>query len=263
MCAAFSAGASVPAVDTNRILPPKVTHAEPLYIDLIRDLGARRGEQEWNVAWDLTDRLSYDRYRVLIEYEWAVADYLGLEVEVPATIYTSNSIADPGDAPQPSNRIESVKTAVQWTALVDADLSLSLALGYINELEFSDLDVIRNGPVLNGNIFNPFLVVAKRWGESFHSLLYTGPRTLLHFDDGSLTHRLEANLSLHYMINDTRNFIGVETNAVVTETNWSATIRPQMRLGFSEHVLIGLGVGLPVSRKEERLSMFMRLIWEP
>ena len=30
--------------------PDKVLHAEPFYIDLIRDLGARKGEKEWNVG---------------------------------------------------------------------------------------------------------------------------------------------------------------------------------------------------------------------
>lgn len=30
--------------------PEKVLHAEPLFIDLIRDLGARKGEREWNVT---------------------------------------------------------------------------------------------------------------------------------------------------------------------------------------------------------------------
>lgn len=35
--------------------PAKVLHAEPLYIDLIRDLGARKGEKEWNIGLGLTD----------------------------------------------------------------------------------------------------------------------------------------------------------------------------------------------------------------
>ena len=30
----------------------KVLHAEPLFIDLIRDLGARKGEREWNIGFD-------------------------------------------------------------------------------------------------------------------------------------------------------------------------------------------------------------------
>ncbi|MEQ8239434.1 MAG: HAEPLYID family protein, partial [Cyclobacteriaceae bacterium] len=68
--------------------PDKVLHAEPLYIDLIRDLGARKGEKEWNVGLGLTDNLKFDSYEALIEYEWAPIDRLGLEVELPYKFYT-------------------------------------------------------------------------------------------------------------------------------------------------------------------------------
>ena len=60
--------------------PDKVLHAEPLFIDLIRDLGARKGEKEWNVGLGLTDNLKFDAYEALIEYEWAPIDRLGFEV---------------------------------------------------------------------------------------------------------------------------------------------------------------------------------------
>ncbi|SMB98017.1 hypothetical protein SAMN00120144_3514 [Hymenobacter roseosalivarius DSM 11622] len=70
--------------------PDKVLHAEPLYIDLIRDLGARKGEKEWNVGLGLTDNLRYDSYQLLVEYEWAPINRLGLEVEVPLTFYSGN-----------------------------------------------------------------------------------------------------------------------------------------------------------------------------
>ena len=42
--------------------PDKVLHAEPLYIDLIRDLGARKGEKEWNFGYGLTDFNDFDEY---------------------------------------------------------------------------------------------------------------------------------------------------------------------------------------------------------
>lgn len=58
--------------------PAKVLHAEPLYIDLIRDLGARKGEKEWNLGFGLTDNLSFDSYEALVEYEWAPIDRLGM-----------------------------------------------------------------------------------------------------------------------------------------------------------------------------------------
>src|SRR5690606_32307540 len=60
--------------------PTKVLHAEPLYIDLIRDLGARKGEKEWNLGLGITDKNKYDEYLALVEYEWAPLNRLGLEV---------------------------------------------------------------------------------------------------------------------------------------------------------------------------------------
>lgn len=41
--------------------------------------------------------------------------------------------------------------------LVFDKLYTSLALGYINELLFSDLNIIHDSPIFQGNIFNPFI----------------------------------------------------------------------------------------------------------
>ena len=98
--------------------PPKVLHAEPLYIDLIRDLGARKGEREWNFGLGLTDNLSFDTYEALVEYEWAPINRLGLEIEVPFTLYAPSSEI-PRDS-IPSNRMEGIKTAIQWSFFVNA-----------------------------------------------------------------------------------------------------------------------------------------------
>lgn len=241
--------------------PDKVLHAEPLYIDLIRDLGARAGEAEWNAAFDMTDRLLFDRYRLLVEYEWAPVDRLGLEIEVPVTLYTP--LPNGRDAGRPSNRIESIKTAAQWTYHVDQQAALSLAVGYINELEFANLDRITNGPLFTGNLYNPFAVAAKRWGGNLHTLLYSGLRVHQDFGTRKRVTTFEANLSVHHMITGTRNFIGIETNALVEKGLWNAVVRPQMRVGLTDHLLVGLGVSIPVERASERLGMFVRLIWEP
>jgi hypothetical protein len=245
----------------NLVEPDKVLHAEPLYIDLIRDLGARAGEAEWNAAFDLTDRLLYDRYRLLVEYEWAPVDRLGLEIELPVTLYTGQP--NGYEKARPSNRVESIKTAIQWTYHVDQTAALSLAVGYINELEFADLDRISSAPLLSGNLFNPFAVIAKRWGNNVHTMLYTGIRTHWNFDSTSASTMFEANFSMHHMISGTRNFVGIETNGLVQDGRWNAVVRPQMRLGLSEHLLVGLGVSIPVERDSERLGMFIRMILEP
>lgn len=240
--------------------PDKVLHAEPLYIDLIRDLGARKGEKEWNIGLGLTDNLRFDSYESLIEYEWAPIDRLGLEVELPFTFY-SNTIGTDRDS-IPSNQLNSIKLAAQWSFLVNEALATSMALGYINEFELSDFRSFGK-PFIRGNIYNPFIVVAKRWGSNFHSLIYTGPMIEQNFRTNEFHTSFDVHTSFHYMIPGTRNFIGVELNKTIDNGDFDMTIRPQMRLGIAENLLIGIVAGIPVSRENERLSSFVRLIWEP
>jgi hypothetical protein len=240
-------------------LPPKIMHAEPLYIDLIRDLGARKGEKEWNVGMGMTDNLTYDSYQMLVEYEFAPINRLGIEFEVPVTFYTRNSRTEF----TPSHRIESLKSAAQYTFLVHKKARLSAAIGYLNELELESLNKIGNRQVFTGNLLNPFLVVAKRWGANFHSLIYSGPQLLYQFSDRTWDKTYELNTNFHYMIPSSRNFLGLELNKHFTPEEFNMVIRPQMRLSIAENLLIGIVPGVPVSRHQERLSFFMRLIYEP
>jgi hypothetical protein len=240
--------------------PDKVLHAEPLYIDLIRDLGARKGEKEWNVGLGLTDNLKFDSYEALIEYEWAPIDRLGFEVELPFTFYSPQSGIEKDSIP--SNSLNSIKLATQWSFFVSEPLATSMAIGYINEFELSDF---RNfgEPFIKGNVYNPFFVVAKRWGNNFHSLIYTGPMIEQNFSTNKFHTTYDINTSFHYMITGTRNFIGVEFNKTFDNDDFDMTIRPQMRLGIADNLLIGIVAGIPVSRENERFSTFLRLIWEP
>ncbi len=240
--------------------PDKVLHAEPLYIDLIRDLGARKGEKEWNVGLGLTDNLKFDAYEALIEYEWAPIDRLGFEVELPFTFYSPQSEIERDSIS--SNSLNSIKIATQWSFFVSEPLATSMAIGYINEFELSDF---RNfgEPFVKGNVYNPFFVVAKRWGNNFHSLIYTGPMIEQSFSTNKFHTTYDVNTSFHYMITGTRNFIGVEFNKTLDNGDFDMTLRPQMRLGIADNLLIGIVAGIPVSRENERFSSFVRLIWEP
>lgn len=240
--------------------PDKVLHAEPLYIDLIRDLGARKGEKEWNIGLGLTDNQRFDSYEALIEYEWAPVDRLGLEVELPFTFYSPVNGTEKDSVP--SNRLNSIKVAAQWSFFVSEPMATSMAIGYINEFELSDFRSFGE-PFVKGNIYNPFLVVAKRWGSNFHSLIYTGPMIEQNFSTQEFNTTYDINTSFHYMITGTRNFIGVELNKIFGNGDFDMTIRPQMRLGIADNLLIGIVAGIPVSRENERLSSFVRLIWEP
>lgn len=241
-------------------LPPKVLHAEPLYIDLIRDLGARKGEKEWNVGFGLTDKLNYDNYEFLIEYEWAPVNRLGLEVELPFTFYSTVSPAS--DLQQPANKLESLKVAAQWTFMVNEKAATSMAFGYINEFVLSDFGSFGR-PLITANVFNPFLVVAKRWGHNFHTLIYTGPMVDYTYKHNQAHTSYDINTNIHYMIPNTRNFVGIEFNKTIYNNDFQMVMRPQMRVSIAHDLMVGIVAGIPISKESERLSSFIRLIWEP
>ena len=244
----------------NKRNPDKVLHAEPLYIDLIRDLGARKGEKEWNIGLGLTDNYKFDSYEALVEYEWAPIDRLGLEVEMPFTFYSPINGTERDSVP--SNRLNSLKLAAQWSFYVNEKCATSMALGYINEFELSTFNDFGN-PFISGNVYNPFFVIAKRWGNNFHTLLYTGPMIVQHFETNEFHSSYDINSNVHYMISGTRNFIGIEFNKSFAPNDFDMTIRPQMRLGIADNLLIGIVAGIPVERENEGISTFARLIWEP
>lgn len=242
-----------------RLTSEKVLHAEPLYVDLIRDLGARKGEKEWNVGLGLTDNTNFDQYNALIEYEWAPMNRLGLEVELPFSFYYP--VVTNGTTP--SSKLNSLKLAAQYSFYVSPKYNTSMALGYIHEFELTEFKKYSVGKPLKGNVYNPFFVAAKRWGTNVHSLLYTGPLVEHHFEGNIFNTTWQVNTNFHYMISGTRNFVGVEFNKNMSVKDFDMTFRPQMRVGVSDNLLIGIVTGIPMSRENERFSTFLRLIYEP
>lgn len=239
---------------------PKVLHAEPLYIDLIRDLGARKGEKEWNFGFGMTDRRNFDEYLALVEYEWAPIDRLGLEVELPFSIFepTENGTQAPG------SKLQSLKLAAQYTFFVSEKYKTSLAIGYLHEFELPEFRNFSRNRLHSGNIYNPFFIAAKRWGNNFHTLLYTGPQFFEHLNTNAWETIWQINTNVHYMISGTRNFLGVELNKEINDAGkLDLVMRPQMRVGITDNLLIGIVTGIPISKENERLSTFLRIIYEP
>ena len=236
---------------------PKVLHAEPLYIDLIRDLGAHKGEKEWNLGVGMQDKLDFDAYEALIEYEWAVIDRLGLEVELPFTFYSGHG------AQKPPNQLESLKLAAQYTFLVAPKAHTSLAVGYLHELLTPAFNRFGEDRWLQGHLSTPFLVAAKRWGTYLHTLLYTGPMFEYNRAAGQWKTGGQYHFNLHYMIPGTRHFMGVETNMYSGDIKNGITLRPQMRLEINDQWLVGVVAGIPLTPGQERLSSFCRIIYEP
>ncbi len=238
----------------------KVLHAEPLYIDLMRDLGARKGEKEWNVGLGMTDKLDYNSYLALVEYEFAPVDRLGLEIELPFEFSSGISGSVNPDS-RPGNRLKSLKLGAQYTFYVSEEKSTSAAIAYLHEFTMVEFSEYGNGSIWAGNIYNPFFVIAKRWGANFHTLLYTGP-SLERYKNGK-NDSWEINANLHYMIAGSHSFIGLETNMDVWKNKFITVFRPQMRLVISDALMVGIVIGIPANFQSERLSTFVRLIYEP
>lgn len=243
----------------NKLKPDKVLHAEPLFIDLIRDLGARKGEREWNLGLGLTDNNRGDKYTALVEYEWAPINRLGLEVELPFTFYPISN----GNMLQQGSKLNSLKLAAQYSFYVSEKNKTSMALGYIHEFELTAFKNYRTEQLFTGNIYSPFFIAAKRWGDNYHTLIYTGPSFIQHRSEQSTTVQWQINSNFHYLIPGTRNFIGMEANKRIHKGDFDIILRPQMRVGIAENLLVGIVTGIPLKRYNERLSSFIRLIYEP
>lgn len=241
----------------------KISHAEPLYNDLIRDLGARRGEREFNVGWGMSDRRDFVNYSGFVEYEFAPVNHLGLEIEVPIQLYSS-AAPKSKTAAFPENRVEGIKLAAQYTLAVSKKHRTSLALGYIQEFEFNSFANIRNhSRFLTGLSCNPIFVAAKKWGEAFHTLIYTGPVFEQEFAGGNATTDYLLNLNVHYVFVGAGHFIGLETNIAFSEGQTSLVWRPQMKFRLSPGVSLGWVNGIPCDLREQGFSLMARLIWEP
>lgn len=236
----------------------KVLHAEPLFIDLIRDLGARKGEKEWNVAMGLTDKTLFDQYSALIEYEFAPINRLGFEIELP---FTFNSPIQE-NTNTPANRLNSIKLASQYSFYVSDQHNTSMAIGYIHEFELTDFQHPK-AMSYYGNIFNPFFVAAKRWTDNLHTLLYTGPQIIHDIFSVENKIKYQINSNFHYMISGTRNFVGIEINKEYFNRQWDFVLRPQMRLSIAENLILGIVTGIPIKKDQERMSTFFRFIYEP
>jgi len=243
----------------------KVLHAEPLLLGLICDLGAHKGEQELSAGGLMVDKRDHNEYRIAVEYEFAPVERLGLKVELPISFYFHS---DPNATQQgldtiPQHKFNGLVLGGQYSVWVSKKLKMSAALGYMHEINLTDFGSYSTSALIQGSACNAYGVVAKRWGHNWHTLIRGGFMGDRHFH----THHFESHwyldANIHYMIEGTRNFIGVEVHKEFDNEDFRMNIYPQMRIGLADDFIVGIAVGIPFSKDHERLSGFFRLTYEP
>lgn len=239
-------------------LPVKVHHIEPLYIDLVRDLGARKGEKELNIGAEFVNTPSYSIYKGLVEYEFAPIDRLGLEVEADFSFYDGYANGET----TPGNRMDGLKLSAQYSFYVSPKYKTTLAVGYAHTFELTDFDNYGNGKFVQELVYSPFFVAAKRWGNSFHTLILLGPDIKQNLNTDYTDVDWQFNTSFHYEIPNTSNFLGVEFNKAVVNDKFEMTMRPQAKLQLNEALALGIVTGFPLTKSEEKFSTFFRVIYE-
>jgi hypothetical protein len=254
----------------------KLFHAEPLFMDLVRDLGARRGERELGLAWGQSVSSRYVAHLMFLEYEWAPADNWGLEVELPMHLhYTPRDMQatapDPHASTTSSNRSHTelaARAGVQHTLRIWRTHHLSVGMGYYHQSTLASLGEWAHQPMVQRTQGLLYGVMAKRWGYRWHLTAQAGPRWQATHSAHAVpadAWLAEIHTSVQFLLPGTPNFAGLEVNSGWGANQQWLTLRPQLRLSLAHHFLVGLALGIPIvsEPEHEHLSGFVRLMWEP
>lgn len=258
----LSFGYAFPALTQtpDTLLPVKIKHIEPLYADLIRDLGARKGEREWNIGIGSAHLNGHVELTTLVEYEFAPVNRLGFEVEIPFTFSFGTKYQN---EPLPGNRLDGLKLASQYTFLVAPRIQTSAAAGYMHEFELTSFSKYGKEQLVRANLTHPFLVVAKSWKNNLHSMLITGPEWEKELRSGHTEFYFHLNGSIHYAVPETKGVVGLEVNTLVGPDFTSVVLRPQMRVTVSSTSKLGLVAGIPTNTRYDSPGFFLRWIYAP
>lgn len=231
---------------------PKVHHTEPLFYDLVRDLGARKGEKEINLGAEFRSTEKGKEYVYLAEYEFAPVDRLAFEAEADFAINKEMAF----EQSKTEKELEALRFSTQYSFFVSEKHKTTLAVGYTQILgKFGS----KRAQEL---IFNPFFVAARRWGKNIHSMVYTYPLVKKNIEEKHIETEWAVNTSLHYTLPHSNNFIGVEFNEVINHGKLESTVRPQVKVKVSNDLALGMVTGFPIHNHHEGFSSFVRLIYE-
>lgn len=241
---------------------PKVKHADPVYEDLITELGAKKGANELNVNFGY--RNMEERHHLVLsqlELEYAPIDNLGFEITLPYTAYFTNTEAD---LQRRDNRIEFLQWGVQYTFYSSLEKGLSLAFSFQNtygqEEDYKPDNA--DGFTVENIRYLPYLIAAKNWQDTWFLLFSGGTELNQDLVDNDVGFEHQLNTAFHYGFSENDHFIGIELNKSLEEGDFEMMMRPQLILEVSDSFTLGSTIGIPVLISDTRWTAFLRLAYE-
>lgn len=189
---------------------------EPMVFDLVRGLGARRGELEVNTLGLVEIDRGSSRFVWAPEVEWAFADDYAIELELPMV----------------DRHVEAVKLALQGT------LPWRTRRTIMGWQVFGEVGLDRGA----SDVVAVYLL-GHRFDSVVSSLLMVGGRAELDPDEGLDGGAFIANGSLFFDVEEWLT-TGLETNVtVVDRQRWSVALFPQTHWQLSRHLRVQFSGG--------------------
>lgn len=93
-------------------------------------------------------------------------------------------------------------------------------------------------------------------------MVYVSPLLEHDFTKNSLALNWQINTSFHYVISQTKHFIGVELNKEINNGKFKMIIRTQLKIKLTQKLALGIVTGIPINKHNESCSSFLRIIYE-
>ncbi|MDQ3395456.1 MAG: hypothetical protein M3512_15285 [Bacteroidota bacterium] len=239
--------------------PNKIEHADPVFEDLTTDLGARRGENELNVNFGYQKlRKNHHVFLSQLEYEIAPLDNWGIEILFPYSVYFNNDL---DETERPGNTMEFFQWGTQITFLKSKRRNISMALSFRNILAIQEPDAGKIKFRFENITYNPYLIFAKNWQESFFLLLTGGFEISQIVGENQIDLAFPINTAFHVkFLKD--HFIGLELNNNFKDGEAEIFLRPQVIFQIFEDYTLGASLGIPLGIEDELWTGFLRLAYQ-
>lgn len=208
---------------------------EPMVFDLVRPLGAKRGEAEINALAIIPMNRRTGVAEWAPEVEFAIADGIALEFELPFDEWTLQTYKMAGQVTFGKTFNDSfIHGAQSIVEYRKGDQKWETALLYLAGIQFDD---------------------------TWSMLSMIGIRTVIGGDDRSERTERLFNLSLFKHVGDYTT-LGVETNSAVDLAGTSEfRLMPQVHHELRDHIMLQFGAGYLLKRKETVPEFAFRLIY--